>query len=224
MDVAENNPITGYANVTYTLHFYAGSYGQSLRDKATAALNKNIPLFVTEWGSVNADGSGSVATSQANAWKTYLQTNNLRNANWSINDKPKRFRAGGWRKLNRELGRLPVNSSWRLCKGWIWSWPIAFPFRIEAEAYNYMAGGQVNATSDVDGTSNVGYIDVGDWMSYSGTKVQIPTTGTCKISFCVSSASAGEAFTSRKPVDRLTPLSPPQIPEALMPGLSSPRT
>jgi len=110
VDVAENNPITGYANVAYILHFYAGSYGQSLRDKATAALNINIPLFVTEWGSVNADGSGSVATSQANAWKTYLQTNNLRNANWSINDKPKRFRDGGWRKLNRELGRLPVNS------------------------------------------------------------------------------------------------------------------
>ncbi|MYW05815.1 cellulase family glycosylhydrolase, partial [Streptomyces sp. SID3343] len=76
VDVAANDPITGYANIAYTLHFYAGTHGQSLRDKATAALNKNIPLFVTEWGSVNADGGGGVATSEANAWMTYLKANN----------------------------------------------------------------------------------------------------------------------------------------------------
>lgn len=192
VDVAANDPITGYANIAYTLHFYAGSHGQSLRDKATTALNKNIPLFVTEWGSVNADGSGNVATSEADAWMAYMKTNNLSNANWSINDKAEGASAlvagasstGGW-----VASQLTASGAY--AKNAIWSWPTAFPYRIEAEAYNYMNGVQVSATSDVDGTNNVGYIDAGDWMSYSGTKVHIPATGTYKISFRVSSLSGG---------------------------------
>src|SRR5690606_41644798 len=37
VDVASNDPITGYSNIAYTLHFYAGTHGQFLRDKASTA-------------------------------------------------------------------------------------------------------------------------------------------------------------------------------------------
>ncbi|MCK5774912.1 MAG: glycoside hydrolase family 5 protein, partial [Bacteroidales bacterium] len=47
VDIASENPITGYKNIAYTLHFYAGSHKQSLRDKAEKALNNGIAIMVT---------------------------------------------------------------------------------------------------------------------------------------------------------------------------------
>ncbi|MES2673146.1 MAG: cellulase family glycosylhydrolase, partial [Pseudomonadota bacterium] len=104
VDVAAADPIVGYPNIAYTLHFYAGTHGQSLRDKATTALNRGIPLFVTEWGSVNADGNGGVAQSETNAWVAFMKANNISNANWSLTDKAEGSAAlvpgananGGW--------------------------------------------------------------------------------------------------------------------------------
>ena len=57
VDVASQNPIDR-ANIAYTLHFYAGTHGQSYRNKAQTALDNGIALFATEWGTVNADGNG----------------------------------------------------------------------------------------------------------------------------------------------------------------------
>src|SRR5690606_26569791 len=37
-------------NVMYTLHYYAATHKQELRDKALLALEQGIPLFVTEYG------------------------------------------------------------------------------------------------------------------------------------------------------------------------------
>src|SRR5690606_20911152 len=87
VDKAANDPITGYDNIAYTLHFYAGTHGSSLRTKAQNALNKGIALFVTEWGAVNADGGGAVATSETNAWLKFLKDNHISHANWALNDK-----------------------------------------------------------------------------------------------------------------------------------------
>ena len=47
VDVASLDPITGFSNIAYTLHFYAGTHGQSLRNKALTAMNNGIALFVT---------------------------------------------------------------------------------------------------------------------------------------------------------------------------------
>jgi endoglucanase len=68
------------------LHFYAGTHKQSLRDKALRALNKGIPLFVTEWGAVNADGAGAVDETETRAWMQFLKTHNISHANWAISD------------------------------------------------------------------------------------------------------------------------------------------
>lgn len=87
VDVASLNPITGYNNIAYTLHFYAGSHKQSLRDKATTALNNGIALFVTEWGSVNANGDGAVDTAETLNWMAFLNAHNISHVNWALNDK-----------------------------------------------------------------------------------------------------------------------------------------
>jgi len=74
-------------NVAYTLHFYAGSHGTDLRNKAKAALNGGVALFVTEWGTVNADGDGGVATTSSNEWMAFMDQYKLSWANWSLHDK-----------------------------------------------------------------------------------------------------------------------------------------
>lgn len=87
VDQAANNRITSASNIAYSLHFYAGTHGQSLRDKANYALNQGIALFVTEWGTVNADGDGGVNYNSTNEWLDWMNQRNLSWANWAVNDK-----------------------------------------------------------------------------------------------------------------------------------------
>ena len=83
---ASLNPING-SNIAYTLHFYAGTHRQSLRNNATTAMNNGIALFVTEWGAVNANGDGSADIAETNLWMDFLRNNNISHANWSVSDK-----------------------------------------------------------------------------------------------------------------------------------------
>jgi len=85
-DVA-NDPITQYGNIAYGLHFYAGSHGASLRSNAKTAISKGVCVFVSEWGTVNADGTGSVATTEVESWLEFMKENHLSHCNWSICDK-----------------------------------------------------------------------------------------------------------------------------------------
>lgn len=104
VDSVALNPITDYANIAYTLHFYAGSHGQSLRDKAQIALDSGLAIMVTEWGTVNANGDGAVDTTSVKAWMDFLCENNISHCNWAINDKtegasvlkPNRNHTGNW--------------------------------------------------------------------------------------------------------------------------------
>lgn len=86
VDVASEDPIDR-SNIAYTLHFYAGTHGQSYRDKAQTALDNGIALFVTEWGTVDSSGDGNVNSEETDAWMTFLKNNHISHANWSINDK-----------------------------------------------------------------------------------------------------------------------------------------
>ena len=87
VDKAAADPIQGFSNIAYTLHFYAGSHGQSLRDKAQQALDKGIALMVTEWGTVNANGDGGVDKKQTELWMDFVRKNHLSICNWALNDK-----------------------------------------------------------------------------------------------------------------------------------------
>ena len=195
VDEASRDPITGFKNIAYTLHFYAGSHGQSLRDKATTALNNGVALFVTEWGSVNASGDGAVNAGETLAWVDFMKKNGISNANWALNDKNEGSSAlvagaspsGGWASNQ-------LTASGTLAKDIVSHWSgnivppscttVTLPATIQAESFCSMSGVQLETTSDTDGGQNVGYIDSGDWMSYS---VDVPTAGTYKVSYRVAS-------------------------------------
>ena len=86
IDIAADNPIND-KNVAYVIHFYAGTHSQYLRDKANYGLNKNITVFVSEWGSVNADGNGAINYNSTQEWLDWMDQNKLSWCNWAINDK-----------------------------------------------------------------------------------------------------------------------------------------
>jgi endoglucanase len=87
VDVAAGSPISGYSDVAYTLHFYAATHKQALRDKAKKALDAGLPLFVTEWGTCEASGDGVVDQAETKTWLGFLSQNQISWANWSLNNK-----------------------------------------------------------------------------------------------------------------------------------------
>jgi len=86
LDKAADNPLD-FENILYTLHFYAGSHGQELRDVASYALDKGLGIFVTEWGTSRNTGGGGVFIEESDVWLDYLDENNISWCNWSISDK-----------------------------------------------------------------------------------------------------------------------------------------
>jgi len=76
-----------FPNVMYTCHFYAGTHGQSLRDKIDYALSKGAPIFVSEWGTTQANGSDGVYIELSEEWLRFLDHRGISWANWSLGDK-----------------------------------------------------------------------------------------------------------------------------------------
>lgn len=195
VDEASRDPISGYKNIAYTLHFYAGSHGQFLRDWATTAMQNGIALFVTEWGSVDASGDGAVNAGETWAWVDYMKKNGISNANWALNDKaegasalvPGASATGGW-SANQ------LTTSGALAKDIVSHWPgvtptpgcatVSLPATVQAEAYCNMSGIQLENTTDTGAGQNVGYIDTGDWLTYS---VTVPAAGSYKVTYRVAS-------------------------------------
>lgn len=87
VDVAALSPITADGGVAYTLHFYAATHKQWLRDKAANALEAGLPLFVTEWGSCEANGTGMLDPGETATWLDFMSQHQISWANWALNDK-----------------------------------------------------------------------------------------------------------------------------------------
>lgn len=85
-DVDQVNKLN-YDNVLYALHFYSGTHKDFLRQKATTALNKGTPIFVTEFGVSDASGNGGIFLDEANKWISYLKEKQISIVAWSLSNK-----------------------------------------------------------------------------------------------------------------------------------------
>lgn len=75
------------ANVVYTLHFYAGTHKQNIRNKAQTALDAGLPLLVTEFGACDASGNGALDIDSANEWMSFLTENDIGYVCWNLSNK-----------------------------------------------------------------------------------------------------------------------------------------
>ena len=76
-----------YDNIMYTYHFYAGTHKSSARNTLTDALDAGLPVFISEYGFVSADGDGSVDTKEAAKWQDIIDEYQLSSCIWNLSNK-----------------------------------------------------------------------------------------------------------------------------------------
>ena len=70
------------SNVGYVFHFYAATH--SLNSFKSNIENCNGAVFITEWGTTEASGAGSVSEGNTREWTNYMDQNQIPNCNWSL--------------------------------------------------------------------------------------------------------------------------------------------
>lgn len=86
VDIAAQNPLT-YPNLLYTVHFYAATHTQWLRDKAEAAREAGLAVFVTEYGICDASGNGVIDEEETRRWTEYMKENHISHCLWNLSNK-----------------------------------------------------------------------------------------------------------------------------------------
>jgi endoglucanase len=160
------------SNVAYTLHFYAASMKQWLRDVGNQAMNSSnhIALFVTEWGTCESTGSGYMDAAESSTWIDWMESNGISWANWAIDPKNESCAAlnasasskGGWGS-----GDLTASGSFvrdQIRKRNAYSDAVkdtfALPGTIDASLPSAAVGTKVESDS-VGSGSHLAYIDSG---------------------------------------------------------------
>lgn len=93
-DLAADNPIDDN-NTAYALHFYTGTHEtaedssnrENVMSNARYALENNVALFASEWGTSEANGHGGPYLAEADAWLNFINKNNISWCNWSLTNK-----------------------------------------------------------------------------------------------------------------------------------------
>lgn len=87
VDQAAADPIAGYDDIMYTLHFYAATHTDDLRSKLEAAVEAGLPVFVSEYGICDASGSGAIDEAQADRWIELLDRYGISYVAWNLSNK-----------------------------------------------------------------------------------------------------------------------------------------
>lgn len=81
------NPITLYDNLMYTVHFYAGTHKEYLRERCDAAMAAGIPVFISECAACDATGDGEIDAESWQQWSDWATEKGITMLTWSISDK-----------------------------------------------------------------------------------------------------------------------------------------
>jgi len=102
VDLAARDPLA-FGNLLYTMHFYAGTHGEELREKVRKA-SERIAIFCSEWGTTLASGDGGPFPKESTAWLDFVESRRISWCNWSLSDanetsalfRPGASSDGGW--------------------------------------------------------------------------------------------------------------------------------
>jgi len=165
------------SNVAYTLHFYAASMKQWLRDVANQAMNSSnrIALFVTEWGTCESTGSGYMDAAESGTWIDWMESNGISWANWAIDPKNESCAAlnasasshGNWGTADLTASGSFVRDQIRKRNNYTDAVKDTFavPGTIDASMTSAATGTQVEADS-VGSGNHLAYIDDGTSAEY----------------------------------------------------------
>jgi len=81
---ASADPITSSKNIAYSIHFYADTHKQGLRNNGAQALKNGVALFASEYGTCAASGNGNMNAAETQLWWNWLDENNVGCTNWSV--------------------------------------------------------------------------------------------------------------------------------------------
>lgn len=87
LDSVAADPLA-FDNVMYTLHFYAASHGQELRDMTERLSREGLPIFVTEYGVTASSGGFPRDLESADLWIELLERENISYCMWSFSAAP----------------------------------------------------------------------------------------------------------------------------------------
>ena len=87
VDQAAEDPIEGYDNLMYTLHFYAATHTDDLRQTLKDAVEGGLPVFVSEYGICDASGSGSIDADSADEWVELMDELGVSYVAWNLSNK-----------------------------------------------------------------------------------------------------------------------------------------
>ncbi len=113
-----NSPLKGFRNIMYTVHFYAATHGDDLRQRTEEAVKQGIPIFISECGAMEASGDGMIDTESTKHWIQMCERLGISYLWWSISDKdetcsmllPQAKSTGPWRDdVVKPYGKLVKN-------------------------------------------------------------------------------------------------------------------
>lgn len=113
--LAANDPIKGFSNLMYTMHYYAATHKQWLRDRTAEAIEKGLPIFISECAGMEATGDGSLNIEEWQSWINWAEERKISWVTWSVSAKqeacsvllPDANPEGGWNESQlRESGIL----------------------------------------------------------------------------------------------------------------------
>ena len=104
LHIVADNPIEGVSNIMYTLHYYAATHDDFLRERGDYALSKGVPIFISESAAMDASGDGPLDYDEWKIWRDWAEERKISWISWSISDKnetssfllPSAKSRGGW--------------------------------------------------------------------------------------------------------------------------------
>ncbi|MBO4826202.1 MAG: glycoside hydrolase family 5 protein [Prevotella sp.] len=87
INLVAESPIKGIDNLMYTVHFYAATHGDYLRQRMEDAAKAGIPIFVSESGACEASGNGRLDAESEQLWIDRMEKYKISWVCWSLSDK-----------------------------------------------------------------------------------------------------------------------------------------
>ncbi|MGN0206148.1 MAG: glycoside hydrolase family 5 protein [Muribaculaceae bacterium] len=87
VDLAADDPLTGFHNLVYSVHFYSGTHKDWNRQKVQYAIDKGLPVFFAEIGGMDHTGDGPFDIESLETWLKMAKRYSISWIAWSISDK-----------------------------------------------------------------------------------------------------------------------------------------